>query len=294
MLTPETIEKSFGFKEDQLREIVKKAILKSNRGKIFTDLALTTPDDAIYYVERVMSQVTQKEQEEMEKDLQSNGMYGSLHQYTPSSFMKIDLSIIRKRFCARPTPLSFDYETVLKMFSSNEFTDDQKIEIISGVMALGRDQFAIDLARRSVSTLLSIPDLDKSILQHISNLSGDMYDKVGRGVVNTLIVEPSLIPRLKTLPWIDGLEPGPALRKVGLLDNSISVYTMSTGLQKGEIFCIYKNPDEPSDYSLVFGTLQELSLSLNYPELYNQHPICRVGDSLIVRREFIKKIEIKN
>jgi hypothetical protein len=251
---------------------------------------LTAPDDAIFYIERIMSQMTQEEEGEMEDVL---GVQNP--QNTFSTFTQIDLRVNKRRFSARPLPLSFDYQTVMGTFSSFEFTDLQKIEILSGVMALGRDQESIDLARRSVSTLLSIPFLDKDILRHIADLGGVMYGSIGRGIVNRLIVDPSLIPKFQTIPsWIDTLESGPALRRVGLLNNEIEVFTMNTGIEKGEIFCIYKNPDEPSDYSLVFGTLNELSLSLDYPKFMGNSEICRISDRLIINREFIKKIEIKN
>ena len=86
----------------------------------------------------------------------------------------------------------------------------------------------------------------------------------------------------------------------GKLDN-IPVYVApsanatSTGLlDQDEILCVYKNPDEEGEPSIVFGTFTELSAGLEFPEFYTRGNIGTVEDYKIVQPKFLRKLKLLN
>ena len=232
-----------------------------------------------------------------------------------TSYPKVTLSISKKRFKATPQPLGYTYSTMTELVLGTQMKEDVEDLLVNAVAAehaRARDFKAIDLANRVAKTNqayeFNTKFADEGEINYklhaqrlytvIDSIGGQIYDSILRGKVNTIIAGSNATAYLRNLEgWKEDLsQPREGVYKAGTLAD-MTVYTtpaMTHALATNEMLLTFKNPLQGLDVSLAFGVLTELTASLAYPQFYVDGNVATVEDSLVITREFIRKLTLKN
>ena len=141
------------------------------------------------------------------------------------------------------------------------------------------------------------------ITETLGNIGTSVFNELQRGGVNCMVAGTRAVNYIrKHRKYETDLSQSRVSGTYldGKLDN-IPVYVApsanatSTGLlDQDEILCVYKNPDEEGEPSIVFGTFTELSAGLEFPEFYTRGNIGTVEDYKIVQPKFLRKLKLLN
>ena len=181
--------------------------------------------------------------------------------------------------------------------------------------AMRRDFKAVQLAKRvALGNPLTIFDADyagaasdndynhaQRILSTISDVSGEIFNDIGRGAVNRIVAGSRAVTYFKKhkLWETDGSQArvgGTYL--AGKLDD-IDVYACRANVSNNlvadnEAVLTYRNPDDDGDVGIAFGVMTELAAALDYPQFYREGNIATVEDSLVINPKFVRMLRIDN
>lgn len=215
-------------------------------------------------------------------------------------------------------PLGYQYSTLAALtLGSTGIGDMQEMLVknIGDAHASRKDLKAVRLANQ-VASGYSVFTFDtdyaangtdndynhtQRITETLGNIGTTIFNDLQRGGVNAMVAGTRAVNYLrKHRKYETDLSQGRVSGTYldGKLD-SIPVYVApsvsGTGLlDQDEILCVYKNPDEEGEPSIVFGTFTELSAGLEFPEFYTRGNIGTVEDYKIVQPKFLRKLKLLN
>jgi hypothetical protein len=215
-------------------------------------------------------------------------------------------------------PLGYQYSTLAALtLGSTGIGDMQEMLVknIGDAHASRKDLKAVRLANQ-VASGYSVFTFDtdyasngtdndfnhtQRVTETLGNIGTTIFNDLQRGGVNALVAGTRAVNYLrKHRKYETDLSQGRVSGTYldGKLD-SIPVYVApsvsGTGLlDQDEILCVYKNPDEEGEPSIVFGTFTELSAGLEFPEFYTRGNIGTVEDYKIVQPKFLRKLKLLN
>ncbi len=230
-----------------------------------------------------------------------------------SQYGTVGISIIKKRFNARPMPLGYSFSEMTKIMMNTTGlgnAEDLLIGAVGDEHAKSRDYKAIARARQIAlgnATTTFNSDFaaegevsDKmhaqKLLSKIGDVGAAIYDDIKRGVVNKAVVgSKALVYMKKHDLWKDDKsQPRTGVYKAGSLSD-IDVYACpadSSLVSNNEVLLTYKNPEQGLDLSLVFGVLTEITAQLSYPQFYTQGNFATVEDALLINSKFTRLLTI--
>lgn len=230
-------------------------------------------------------------------------------------FGTIALSVQKRRFNARPMPLSYSFsEMSAIMFETTGLgnAEDLLIGAVGDEHAKSKDYKAIARARQialgntrayfNADFAAEGEVQDKShaqkLLFKIGEVSAAIYDDIKRGVVNKAVAGSLALNYMKKHDlWKDDTSMNRiGVYKAGTLSD-IEVYACpadSSLVANNDILLTYKNPEEGMDLSIAFGVLTEISAQLKYPQLYTQGTIASVEDAIVFNTKFMRLLTINN
>lgn len=231
---------------------------------------------------------------------------------------RVDLKVTKKRFNARPQPLGYSYTKLVDMTLSTTGlgnVEEMLVKAVGDEHAMRADFKAVQLAKRiAARNPTKVFDADfatagedndynhaQRVLATISDVSGEMFNEVGRGVVNRIVAGTRAITYFKKHRlWKSDVSQARVggTYLAGMLDD-IEVYACrsvpGTNLvADNEALLVFKNPDEEGDVSLAFGTMTELVAALDYPEFYRVGNVATVEDQLVINDKFIRRLVLDN
>lgn len=204
-------------------------------------------------------------------------------------YAKVDLTISKKRFNARPMPLGYSYTRMVELTLGSTGmgnVEDMLVRAVGDEHALRRDYKAVQFAKRSaLKNPITLFNADFSavgevsnksnaqrISQTISDISGDLYNDIKRGSINRIVCGTKALSYFRLHDQWKSDEKQARVGGTyyaGTLDG-IQVYAVPADVGNGllaanEALLTYKNPDEDGDVSIAFGVMTELVASLAYP-----------------------------
>jgi len=227
----------------------------------------------------------------------------------------IGISLVKKRFNARPHPLGYAYSTMTELTLGTTGIGNAE-ELLVGAVgdehAKAKDYKAIARAR-TVALMNSTVDFDTAfavagevsakshaqmITKTIGNISAAIYDDIKRGMINKAVAGSKALEYVRLHDgWTeDTRQPRTGVYKAGKL-NDIEFFGCPADaslVNNNEILLTYKNPEEGLDLSLVFGTLTEIAASLKYPTFYTVGNVAAVEDTLTINTKFVRLLTLSN
>ena len=137
------------------------------------------------------------------------------------------------------------------------------------------------------------------ITETLGNIGTTIYGELQRGGVNALVAGIRAVNYLRKHRKYE-MDNTQARTAGSYLDGyleGIPVYVCPPGpglVDKDEILCVYKNPEEDGEPSIVFGTFTELSAGLEYPEFYTKGNIATVEDRQPIQPKFVRLLTLQN
>lgn len=215
-------------------------------------------------------------------------------------------------------PLGYQYSTLAALtLGSTGIGDMQEMLVknIGDAHASRKDLKAVRLANQIASSYPVFTfDTDyaangtdndynhtQRVTETLGNIGTTIFNELQRGGVNSMIAGTRAVNYLrKHRKYETDLSQGRVSGTYldGKLD-SIPVYVApsvsGTGLlDQDDVICVYKNPDEEGEPSIVFGTFTELSAGLEFPEFYTRGNIGTVEDYKVVQPKFLRKLKLLN
>jgi hypothetical protein len=241
--------------------------------------------------------------------------WSSGNQDNISELGKVNISLTKKRFNARPMPLGYSFTDMTQVMfettglgSAREYLD----KAIGDEHAKSRDYRAIGLARQiangnAIATFnadfaavgeVSRKSHAQSLLHEITKVGGTIYDDIKRGSINKIVAGSKALSYMKLHDlWTDDkTQPRTGVYKAGTLSD-IEVFACPADaslVNNNDILMTYKNEQEGMDVGLAFGNLTELSAELRYPTMYTEGQLATVEDALVINPKFIRRMSISN
>jgi len=245
--------------------------------------------------------------------------YDSEVQSAYGNIGKVDISIEKRRFRARPFPLGYSFTRLVEaMLGTQGFGDADNI-LINGVgieHARRKDFLSIDVAHRTaLQNEVRTFDADfgnagevsdkshaQRLLTTIDDISGEVGDELGRGGLNKIIAGRSAITYIRKHDLFkpDNSQPRVTGTYLAGTLGDYEVYVQSQNrsnqalIGKDEMLLTYKNPEVEGDVSIAFGVLTEFSDQLVYPQHRIDGQISSVEDYIVFEERMIRKLKIDN
>ncbi len=232
-----------------------------------------------------------------------------------SQFGTVGISVVKKRFNARPYPLGYDFSEMTRVMMATTGlgkAEDLLIGAVGDEHAKSRDYKAIarlkEVAKNNaIATFntdfaaegeISDKAHAQKLLSAIGEVGAALYDDLKRGVVNRAIAgSKALVYMKKHDLWKDdNTQPRTGVYKAGTLSD-ITVFACpadSALVANNEILLLYKNPEEGLDVSMVFGVLTEITAQLTLPTLHTQGTFATIEDSLLINSKFARLLQLTN
>lgn len=233
-----------------------------------------------------------------------------------AQYPKVTLAISKKRFQATPQPLGYTYSTMTELVLGTTMKEDVEDLLVNAVAAehsRSRDFKSISLANRVSESNqkyeFNTKFADEGEINYklhaqrlynvIDSIGGQIYDSILRGKINTIVAGSNATAYLRNLDTLwkeDTSQPREGVYKAGTLAD-ITVFTCPAAthlVATNEMLLMYKNPLQGLDVSIAFGVLTELTASLAYPQFYIDGNVACVEDSMIITKEFVRKLTLKN
>jgi hypothetical protein len=231
---------------------------------------------------------------------------------------RVDIKVDKKRFNARPFPLGYSFTKMVELTLSSTSlgsAEDILIRAVGDEHAMRKDfqavRLALSVARGNPITYFDADHTatgDDNYYNHaqritttLKGVGGQIFDDIGRGVVNKLVVGSQLAAYLEihTAFKVDETQPRVGATYLSGRLGDIEVYVCrskpSLGLiADNQALAIYRNPDEEGDVAIAFGVLTELAAALDYPEFLRVGNIGTVEDKLVINSKFIRLVEVNN
>jgi hypothetical protein len=230
-----------------------------------------------------------------------------------SQYGTVGISVIKKRFNARPMPLGYSFSEMTKIMMQTTglgSAEDLLLGAVGDEHAKSRDYKAIARGRQiamgnAVTTFNSdfaaegeVSDKmhAQKLLSKIGEVGAAIYDDIKRGQVNKAVAgSKALVYMKKHDLWKDDKsQPRSGVYKAGSLSD-IDVYACPADaslVANNEVLLTYKNPEQGLDLSLVFGVLTEITAQLAYPQFYTQGNFATVEDCLSINTKFTRLLSI--
>ena len=227
----------------------------------------------------------------------------------------VSLSVVKKRFGARPVPLGYSFSALTSLVLGTTGLGDARDLLLSAVgdeHAKSKDYRAIARARQiglgnglatfnadfATAGEVSYKSWAQQMLPFIKKQGAVIYDSIKRGQINKIVAGSTLSTYLQQhdLWKDDSTQPRIGLYKAGTLSD-IDVYTCpaDTGLvNTNDMIMTFKNPQEGLDITLVYGVLTEISAALDYPDFYTRGAIAAIEDCLVVNSSFVRVAQVIN
>lgn len=224
------------------------------------------------------------------------------------------IKIVNKRFNPTLYPLNYSFSTIAAQTLGSTGVgnmNDMLLKQIGFMHAARKDHQAISLAKKIAASQpeftfnanyaaqgsLSDQMHVQRITETLKNVGGAIYNEIQRGGVTAMVAGTKAAAYLsKHEKYSEDMSQS---RVSGTyLDgklNGVPIYVCpsSPGLvDQDQILCIYKNPDEDGEPSLVFGTFTELSASLEYPDFRTDGSVATVEDRVIIQPKYIKSLRL--
>lgn len=131
----------------------------------------------------------------------------------------------------------------------------------------------------------------------IQMLSAAVYEVRQQGAINNMVAGLASVAYIKLNAGFStkGAQKPCGVFKVGELDG-IPVYQAPMAvIPTNEILCVYKNEDVENDAAIVIATLIPfVSNKLDYPTFYTRAGLATYGDRVILNRNYLGRIVLKN
>ena len=227
----------------------------------------------------------------------------------------VSLSVVKKRFNARPVPLGYSFSALTSLVLGTTGLGDARDLLLSAVAdehAKSKDYRAIARARQiglgnglatfnadfATAGEVSYKSWAQQILPFIKKQGAVIYDSIKRGQINKIVAGSTLSTYLQQHDlWKDDTtQPRIGCYKAGTLSD-IDVYTCpadTTLVNTNDMIMTFKNPQEGLDITLVYGVLTEISAALDYPDFYTRGAIAAIEDCLVVNSSFVRVAQVIN
>lgn len=231
---------------------------------------------------------------------------------------RVDIKVDKKRFNARPFPLGYSFTKLVELTLSSTglgSAEDILIRAVGDEHAMRKDfqavRLALSVAKGNPITYFDADHTatgDDNYYNHaqritttLQGVGGQIFDDIGRGIVNKLVVGSQLLAYLQihtswkedeTQPRVGGTY---LAGRLGAIEVYACRSNSSLGLiSNNQALAIYRNPDEEGDVAIAFGVLTELAAALDYPEFLRVGNIGTVEDKLVINSKFVRLIEVNN
>jgi len=262
-LTESNIQQFFRVSAETLLEITYLIAANSKTDDVFSEWYCTTPDDAIYFVDRVLKS---------EKPPEGFDKYGT-----------VDITVNKKRFNCRPFPVGYSFYKL-----SDLCLDPKIMEMMTGMVTRAvADEHIRSKDTRAVDTVLRLAYTNPlnliAELDDLKPVSYNMFEKTGRGVVTNIVVNPityAMIAASKEFKVDESDTRIGAVYLAGYLRDIAIYVARTTRLKDGELLMNHKNKQEEGDHSVVFGTMREFDYN------YDKCTVETIRDVLIINPIF--------
>lgn len=140
-------------------------------------------------------------------------------------------------------------------------------------------------------------DNAQTLQSAIEMISAAVYEVRQQGAINNLVagLEAAAYVKLNAGFTTKGAQKPCGVYRIGELDGTPVYKAPKAVIPTDEILCIYKNDEVDNDAAIVIATLIPfVSNKLDYPTFYTRAGLATYGDRVILNRNYLGRIKIKN